>query len=131
MEVTKHSRNRFLDTLAHWRVPKDYADPIYNYLVHGFSPGSFFTSVFANDFATAMLRSHPANTVEALKTVAGWTQNNCPHEAWGSYNKVSAWLIMSPAQRRQLLEGWNLVYTEQEEIMLTLRNSYTAEPVLY
>ncbi len=131
MEVTKHSRNRFLDTLAHWRVPKDYADPIYNYLVHGFSPGSFFTSVFANDFATAMLRSHPANTVEALKTVAGWIHNNCPHEAWGSYNKVGAWLIMSPAQRRQLLEGWNLVYTEQEEIMLTLRNSYTAEPVLY
>ena len=69
--------------------------------------------------------------MEALKTVAGWILNNCPHEAWGSHNKVSAWLKMDPKQRRELLEGWNLVYTEQEEIMLTLRNSYTAEPVLY
>ena len=131
MDVTKHSRNRFLDTLAHWRVPKEYADPIYNYLVFGFEPGSFFTSVFANDFMSAMLRSHPANTVESLKTVAGWILNVCPHEAWGSYNKVSAWLIMSPSQRRELLEEWNLVYTEQEEIMLALRNTYTAEPMLY
>ena len=131
MDVTKHSRNRFLDTLAHWRVPKEYADPIYNYLIHGFEPGSFFTSVFANDFMTAMLRSHPANTVEALKTVSGWILNKCPPEAFGSYNKVSAWLIMSPSQRRQLLEEWNLVYTEQEEIMLALRNTYTNEPVLY
>ena len=131
MEVTKHSRNRFLDTLAHWRVPKEYADPIYNYLVYGFEPGSFFTSVFANDFMSAMLRSHPANTVEALKTVSGWILNKCPPEAFGSYNKVSAWLIMSPSQRRQLLEEWNLVYTEQEEIMLALRNTYTAEPMLY
>ena len=131
MDVTKHSRNRFLDTMAHWRVPKDYADPIYNYLVHGFEPGSFFTSVFANDFMSAMLRSHPANTVEALKTVSGWILNVCPTEAFGSYNKVSAWLTMSPSQRRQLLEEWNLVYTEQEEIMLALRNTYTNEPVLY
>ena len=131
MDVTKHSRNRFLDTLAHWRVPKEYADPIYNYLVYGFEPGSFFTSVFANDFMTAMLRSHPANTVESLKTVAGWILNKCPPEAFGSYNKVSAWLVMPPAQCRKLLEECNLVYTEQEEIMLALRGTYTAEPMLY
>ena len=118
-------------TLAHWRVPKEYADPIYNYLIHGFEPGSFFSAVFANDFMSAMLRSHPANTVEALKTVSGWILNKCPPEAFGSYNKVSAWLTMSPSQRRQLLEEWNLVYTEQEEIMLALRNTYTNEPVLY
>ena len=131
MDVTKHSRNRFLDTLAHWRVPKEYADPIYNYLIHGFEPGSFFSAVFANDFMSAMLRSHPANTVEALKTVSGWILNNCPHEAWGSHDRVRAWLKMDPKQRRELLEGWNLVYTEQEEIMLALRNTYTAEPMLY
>lgn len=131
MNVTKHSQNRFLDTMAHWRVPRDYADPIYNYLVHGFEPGSFFTAVFANDFMVAMGRSHPGNTVESLKTVSGWILNHCPHAAWGSYEQVRSWLKLDTAARRAILQEHGLVYTEQEEIMLALKNERTVEPMLY
>jgi hypothetical protein len=49
MNLTAHSRNRILKTFELWRVPKDFADPMYNYLVHGYEPGSFFTAVLAND----------------------------------------------------------------------------------
>ena len=112
-------------------MPKDYADPIYNYLVYGLEPGSFFRSVFANDFMMAMTRSHPANTVEALKTVSGWVLNACPHEAWGSYKNVDEWCRMDAKQRRTHLEDWDLVYTEEQEIMMALRNTYTREPMFY
>ena len=131
MELTKYSRNRFLDSLVHWHIPKEYADPIYNYLVYGFEPGSFFRSVFANDFMMAMSRSHPANTVESLKSVSGWVLNSCPTEAWGSYKNVDAWLAMNAKQRRVHLEEWALAYTEQQEIEMALRNTFTREPFFY
>ena len=131
MELTKYSRNRFLDSMVHWHIPKDYVDPIYNYLVYGLNPGGFFTSVFANDFMMAMTRSHPANTIEALKTVSGWITNACPEQAWGSYDLVRAWQSMDPKQRRVHLVEWDLVYTEQQEIMLALKNERTVEPFFY
>ncbi len=131
MELTKYSRNRFLDTLVYWRIGKDYAEPIYNYLVYGFEPGGFFTCIFANDFLMAMQRSHPANSIEELKGISGWILNACPNEAWGSYDTVRAWLKLDSKKRRQHLEEWDLVYTEQDEIMLALRNEPTREPFFY
>lgn len=130
MELTKYSRNRLLGSLNHWRVCKDFADPMYNYLVHGFEPGGFFSGWYAND-ATAILHSHPANTVEALKDLTKWMVNAMPREAWGSREKVRAWLKMESAQRRKILHECDLVYTEEEEIMLTLRNSRTQEPFFW
>lgn len=131
MELTKYSRNRFLDSLVHWHIPQDYADPIYNYLIFGWEPGSFFRSVFANDFMMAMARSHPANTVESLKHVSGWIMNSCPTEAWGNYKNVDGWCRMEANQRRAYLEEWDLVYSEQQEIMLALKNERTVEPIFY
>jgi len=106
-------------------------EPVFNYLVYGFEPGGFFTSVFANDFAMAMQRSHLANSVEELKYLCGWILNACPTEAWGSYDKVRAWLKMDEKQRRQILEECELVYTEEQEIMMTLRNTFAPEPMLF
>ena len=127
MELTKYSRNRLLNSLSHWQVCKDFAEPAYNYLVFGYEPGGFFSGWYAND-ATAIIRSHPANTVDALKDLTKWMVDVMPHESWGSHDKVRAWLQMEPAQRRKILEQCDLIYTEEEEIMLALRNQYTSEP---
>ena len=127
MELTKYSRNRLMESLNHSRVCKDFADPMYNYLVHGYEPGGFFSGWYAND-ATAIIRSHPANTVEALKDLTKWMINVMPHESWGSHDKVRAWLRMEPAQRRKILEECDLIYSEQDEIMMALRNEHSAEP---
>ena len=130
MELTKYSRNRLMESLRHWDVDKDFADPVYNYLVHGFEPGGFFTAWYANE-ATAILHSHPANTVEALKSLTKWMVNCMPRDAWGSRSIVKGWLKMPNADRRQHLEFYDLVYSEQDEIMMALRNEPTAEPVFY
>lgn len=131
MELGQHSRNKFLESMSHWKIDKDYIDPLYNYLVFGWEPGSFFTSVFANDFVNAMHRSHPANTIPALKNVAGWIHNICPHEAWGSYNKVRAWMKLDEVKRREILVESGLVYTAEEETYMILKGQPTHEPFFW
>lgn len=131
MKFTKYNRNRLLKTFEYWKVPKDFAEPMYNYLVHGYSPGGCFTSVLANDFYGAICRSHPANTVEAFKALAGWIQDHVPYNARGSYEAVDAWCYLQAEERRKILEKQGLIFTEEEEVMLVLRNQYTEEPYLY
>ncbi len=130
MKITKYNRNRLLNTFKEWHVDREFAEPMYNYLVHGFNPGGCFTSVLANDFAGAIQRSHPGNTVTAFKSLAGWIQNYVPHCARGNYSNVDGWCYMDADKRRKILEDLDLIYTEEEEVMLVLRNQYTQEPVL-
>jgi hypothetical protein len=131
MNLTAHSRNRLLKTFELWKVPKEFADPMYNYLVHGYSPGSFFTAVLANDFCSAVQRSHPANTIDALKHLVGWMRDAMPVKASGSYAAVEDWTKLDQAQRRALLEWRGLIYSEEDEMMLVLQGEHTAEPILW
>ena len=131
MKLTDYSRNLLLSTFAKWDVAGDFAEPMYNYLVHGYSPGGFFTSVLANDFHGAIARSHPANTIPALKQLGGWILDCAPREAHGSYDAVSNWCYLPPKARRQILEEYGLVYTEEREVWMALQSQPTTEPVLY
>jgi len=131
MKLTLYSRNRILKTFQDWRVDKDFADPMYNYLVHGFEPGSCFTSVLANDFFGAIIKSHPANTVEAFKALAKWIQDTVPAEARGSYAAVDHWTSLTETVRREVLESTGLVLTPDKEMWMTLQNVSTQELSLY
>lgn len=131
MNITVYSRNRLYKTFSRWDVPRDFADPMANYLVYGYSPGGFFTSVLANDFHGAIARSHPSNTIEALKCLVGWVGECMPREAHGGYDIVSNWCYLPPNARRQLLEKYELIYTEKEEVIMALREESTIEPILY
>ena len=131
MNITHHSKNKLLHTFAHWQVDKDFAHPMYNYLVFGYTPGSCFTSVLANDFASAILRSHPANTVEAFKALVGWMRDTMPKEAYGSYEAVAKWAELNADQRRIILEKHNLVFTRKEEVVKILKDEPTLEPIFY
>jgi hypothetical protein len=102
-----------------------------NYLVYGYEPGSCFTAVLANDFFKAMASSHPSNTVEAFKNLTGWINKHFPPQAYGSYEDVHHWLDLSPVERREILERQGLIYSEAEEIIMTLEAKPTQEPVLY
>ena len=121
MKLAAVSEEKLLLTFRAWNVDKEYAEPMYNYLVHGFSPGSFFTSVLANDFTDAVARSHPGNTITALKKLVGWIRDYVPREAWGSYERVDAWLKATEEHRRQMLEAKDLVYTPVMETLETLK----------
>ena len=131
MTVTPYSRSRILATFATWRVDKEFADPMYNYLVHGFNPGSCFTAVLANDFLSAVSRSHPANTIEAFKHLAGWIRDTVPAEARGSYAAVDHWTSLTETVRREVLESAGLMLTADREMWLTLKGEPVTEPVLY
>jgi hypothetical protein len=113
-------------------VPRDYFDPLYNYLVHGFEPGSFWSAVLANDFMRAMQSSHPSNDIPALKNTVGWIQDSFPQESYGNIFIVEDWINRSAHDRRMLLESARLIYTEQDEIMMALKGNQTMpEPVLW
>ena len=131
MKLTNYSCNLLMATFAKWDVPKDFSDSMYNYLVHGYSPGGFITSVLANDFHSAIARSHPVNTVNSLKSLGGWILDCVPREAHGSYNNVEVWCSLPADVRRTILEDCELIYTEQQEIMMALQGQNTQEPVLY
>ena len=131
MNLTYHSKNKLMQTFATWNVPKEFAEPFYNYLVYGFSPGSCFSAILANDFASAISRSHPLNTIEAYKALVGWIRDTVPEEAHGSYDKVVAWGGINEEQRRIILEHNQLIYTNKEEVVLILKDEPSTEPHLY
>jgi hypothetical protein len=92
-----------------------------NYVVYGYEPGSCFTAVLANDFGAAILSSHPSNSIEAFKTLVGWMRSHLPPTAYGSYERVRAWIDLDPEQRRNILELNRLIYTPQEETWMALK----------
>jgi hypothetical protein len=120
-----------MQTFEKWDVPKEFADPFYNYLVWGFRPGGCFESILANDFARAIQRSHPSNTVDAFKTLVNWIADTVPEEALGSYEKIKIWSSIDEEQRRNILEDCGLIYTSKEEVVLILKDLPTTEPELY
>jgi len=131
MKLTAYSRNRLLKTFERWDVPKEFADPFYNYLVWGFRPGSCFEAILANDFARAIQRSHPGNSIGAFKALVDWIADNVPEEAKGSYEKIKIWSSCDEEQRRSILEDCGLIYTSKEEVVLILKDLPTTEPELY
>lgn len=122
MKLSEHSKNRIFHSFDRWEVDQEYSQRVYEYLVHGFEPGSFYTCVFANDLISAMLHSHPSNTVPALKRLAGWISNCMPLEAWGSADRVRTWLKLSDSQRREVLEHAGLIFSSEEEMWMILKN---------
>ena len=121
MNITHFSRERLYKTFKEWEVDSDFADPIANYLVYGYEPGSCFTAVLANDFIGAVRSSHPSNTVEAFKALAGWIHSHVPPQAYGSYDRVQAWCELDSDERRPILERNRLIYTAKEETWLALK----------
>ena len=131
MNLTKFSRDRMMLTATRWSVPRDYFEPLYNYLVHGFEPGSFWSAVLANDFMRAVQHSHPSNDISALKNTVGWILNSFPEQSYGDHDRVILWQALEPIQRRQILESTDMIYSEQEEIMMALQGKKSYEPMLY
>jgi len=122
MKLSKFSIHKLQKTFDVWQVDDEYSLPVTNYLVHGLNPGSFFTSVLANDFAGAMTHSHPLNTISGLKNLALWLKDQAPLVAWGSYRKVSVWTKLPEDYRRLILENRGLILTAQQEIWEALKD---------
>jgi hypothetical protein len=132
MDFSRYSKARIMQSAINWEVSKEYFDPIYNYMVYGFEPGSFFSALLANDFFRAMASSHPANNIVALKNLTGWIRSTMGHGIfWGSEEVVQNWLKLSEAERREKLELLRLVYPEKEEVVMILKGEPCVEPFMW
>lgn len=132
MELTKLSKIKILREMSKWELPKDFVDPMFNYLIHGWHPGSFFSKVLANDCWGALQSCHPNNDIVTLKHLVGWISTDVPPPACGSMTNVLAWTKLSDQDRRTLLEHHGIIYTEQQEILATLRDDRPElEPYFY
>ena len=124
LNLTIFSKRKILDTFEIWMVQDEHTECLYNYLVLGFEPGGFWTSVLANNFIDAISHCHPANRLADIKDTVGWIIEFMPQDGWGNYNHVKQWVALSDAERRTILEQHELIYTEKEETWLALSEEY-------
>jgi len=125
MNLSKYSKLKFFGELNQWYVDADNMHQLYNYLVHGFSPGSFHEALFSNDATAALSRSHPANNLQNLIHLASYLRSSYLWgRAFGSYEVVGAWLRMSEEQRRAILIDAGMANSEAQDIDLALRDDH-------
>ena len=126
MDIGPYSKKRVYETFGEWRVPQEFAHSLYNYLVYGFAPGGCFTSILANDWHLAIMRSHPSNTIEALKAATGWIHDYVPQLARGSYDAVDAWCRLDDDARKAILLERDLVLSDKTETIKSLKGESTS-----
>lgn len=125
MNLSKYSKLKFFGELNHWHLDADTMQQLYNYLVHGFSPGSFHEALFSNDAAGALSRSHPGNNLLNLINLARFLRSTVLWgRAFGSYEVVGEWLRMSDEQRRAILIDAGMANSEARDIDLALRDDH-------
>lgn len=128
-KYSRYSKSKLMQSFAYHEVPKEWADNLSGYLLEGFPPGSFFTFLLSNNAMGMVATSHPNNTIVALKKVVTWLNSQTyPGTFHGSPGAVKSWLAMSQKKRRANLEKMNLVYTEEAEILMILKDAPVLEP---
>jgi hypothetical protein len=71
-------------------IPEHIAHSFENYLIHGFSPGGFVTSILANDIFLAVGRADGINR-QFIPQIVNWIIFNMPPESIGSYQAIEDW----------------------------------------
>jgi hypothetical protein len=115
----------FYDSFKNWPVTRGWQQELYNYIVLGYSPGSFHAAVFANDLYGAVQHSHELTNWQEIIKMCLWIQYEAPSQVYGSYDKVRGWLALSKDQRREILEQKGLLYTEKVIVWNILKESTT------
>lgn len=66
-------------------------EPAREYVVNGRHPGGFMRNVLENRFTEAVGSADTMNR-KYLVEWSMWLYNDIPHKAWGSREKVEAWI---------------------------------------
>lgn len=70
------------------------------YRDYGAPPGSFVKAILENNLRKAVGRADCAN-LEALPHIVAWVYSYMPRDAWGSPEKVKAWLKHKDEEREK------------------------------
>ena len=57
-------------------------------------------------------------------------QDSWPADSYGDRDTVILWMDLESGNRRRILESSRLIYSEQEEVMMALKNVRTHEPFM-
>lgn len=91
-------------------VPIHTQEALENYLIHGYAPGGFLTSVLSNDLYGSVVRADHINK-QNLIAITDWIINHAPSSAWGSPNIVKLWLDDADSRRTAYAESIMKAYT--------------------
>lgn len=86
-------------------VPYHTLESLSNYIIHGWEPGGFVTSVLAMDLERALTTADVVNRAR-LWYIGNYVVNFVPRDAWGSYEAVTAW-CKNTDDRRTKWNTWN------------------------
>ena len=87
-------------------------DGLENYLMHGYQPGGFLTSVLANDLFMAVGRADHSNRHNLPRIVAE-VVHRMPDISHGSYAAVKEWCADADGRRSYYTEHIKQEYTMQ------------------
>ena len=69
-----------------------------NYFCYGLHPGSFLTGVLTNNLVQAVNSADHWNKTRIVQ-ISKWVQHNAPEWAWGSPEKMKAWMVDEDKRR--------------------------------
>jgi len=77
------------------RLPEHMQEGARLYIENKIPPGSFLTAVLENNLVDAFGKADEINLAR-LRDWTMWLYWECPRQAWGSREKVDAWLKQKP-----------------------------------
>lgn len=95
-------------------VTDEWQGVLYNYIIHGLHPGSFFTAVLSNDLMWAAQSSHIFNDWNSIRALCTWLLHEAPIGSWGDEDAVIKWIALSEEERLKICVDHNFVLTEEE-----------------
>jgi hypothetical protein len=104
-------------------MPAEWQHELANYLLHGFTPGSFHRAVVENNLAAATRNTHQSNEWIWICGFMWFLQRYAPPESWGSTAKVKKWLRMTLEQRFEINYKKGLVMTDLEVTFKVVQDS--------
>lgn len=86
------------------RIPNDGIATLERYRDHGVPTGDTYRAILANDLFDAFKRAD-IETAGAMAAIVSWIYNHMPVNAYGSRERVDAWIKMHREQKARELEN--------------------------
>ena len=97
-------------------IPEHTQVTLSYYLIQGYEPGGFVTSMLAMDMERALATADTANR-QRMWAIGRWIVENAPCGSFGSYQAVQDWIADKDGRRTRYAKE-----AEQEYIMQTLKD---------
>ena len=82
-------------------IPERMMGGIKRYITHGIPPGSFLTAIICNNLTEAVARADDEN-MQNLPAYANYFYWEVPGNAWGSKEKMDAWMAWKERERLEI-----------------------------